>query len=153
MADLAKNDLGYHSQMPCGDSVSDWCSGAEYASWRRAAIAMVPDLPALGKAGPAQFGVIALALVAEFQLFPHRGGTIWEYPSTIPGQPTTKQLANLVQRMEDLLNNAGVALPTHTKRNKDISIPEEGNLPLIGWGIAAAVVLLGGGYVYYQMRK
>lgn len=146
---LVRNSMGYTSAIPCGDAVDDWCSGAEYSSWRSTANLYVQPLTALAEGTNPSLGVRAGALLARLQIFPEQGGTIWEYPLSALQRPTSLQLAQLVQAMFDLIEEAGLPQPQQVKRNADLPVPSEG-LGYLGWGLAIGGVgaLLG----YFYMR-
>ena len=146
---LVRNSMGYTSALPCGDATDDWCSGAEYASWRETAMHYVPGLLELAKNGPPALGVRAGSLVAQFNNFAERGGTFWEYPITALERPTTRQLAQLVQGMFDIFEEAGFAQPLQVRRNDDLPTPNEG-LGFLGWGVAIGAAVTVGGYFYLR---
>lgn len=146
---IVRNTMGYTSQLPCGDAADDWCSGAEYSSWYETGRAYLPQLTALAESGQVELGLTAGSLIAQFQIYPQRGGTIWEYPATALERPTTRQLAQLVQAMFDLIEQAGEAQPLQVQRNETLPTPDEG-LGYLGWGLALGAVGAIVGYYYFR---
>jgi hypothetical protein len=147
---LVRNSMGYSSALPCGDAADDWCSGAEYHSWYETARHYIPQLVTLAEGPNPAIGVRAGSLIARFQIFPERGGTLLEFPSSLTlDQPTTLQLAQLAQAMFDLIEETGGSQPIQVQRNENLPTPSEG-LTALGWGLAIGAVATALGYFYLR---
>ncbi len=109
----------------------------------------MPGLDKLSNSGPPAIGIRAGSMMARFNVFPERGGTIWEYPSSALENPTTMQLAQLVQAMADLFEEAGLDQPLQVQRNASLPKPSEG-LSALGWGLAIGGVGALLGYFYLR---